>query len=130
MAKLMTATLDLFRRSLSWSPLGLFRFSALTFNAHLIHYSQPWCNHVEKLPGLVVHGPLNLINILDVWRDSISMDSARYMPPRRIEYKAVAPLYAGQEYIISLKTVGKGRLIATVSRDVGGTVNMAATIAQ
>jgi 3-methylfumaryl-CoA hydratase len=36
----------------------LFRFSALTFNAHRIHYDRDYCREVEGYPGLVVHGPL------------------------------------------------------------------------
>ena len=39
-------------------PLQLFRFSALTFNCHRIHYDRPYATEVEGYPGLVVHGPL------------------------------------------------------------------------
>ncbi|PHV64919.1 MaoC/PaaZ C-terminal domain-containing protein [Williamsia muralis] len=40
------------------TPPTLFRYSALTANAHRIHYDQPYVTSVEKYPGLVVHGPL------------------------------------------------------------------------
>ena len=39
-------------------PLQLFRFAALTFNGHRIHYDRPYATEVEGYPGLVVHGPL------------------------------------------------------------------------
>jgi hydroxyacyl-ACP dehydratase HTD2-like protein with hotdog domain len=50
---------------------------------------------VEGHPGLVVHGPLNLINMLDYWRDIQGQTS-----PREIVYRATAPVYAGEEYQI------------------------------
>jgi len=46
----------------------LFRFSALTFNAHRIHYDRPYARHEEGYPGLVVHGPLTAILLLDLVR--------------------------------------------------------------
>ena len=36
----------------------LFRYSALTFNGHRIHYDAPYARGVEGYPGLIVHGPL------------------------------------------------------------------------
>ncbi|KAI9155040.1 Mesaconyl-C(4)-CoA hydratase [Paramyrothecium foliicola] len=84
-------------RVLRWSPVGLFRFSALTFNGHKIHYNEGWTQTVEGHPGVVVHGPLNLINILDYWRDTHG-NGAMY--PAEIEYRALSPIYAGEEYRI------------------------------
>lgn len=46
------------QREVSVDPRMLFRFSALTFNAHRIHYDRPYAMEVEGYPGLVVHGPL------------------------------------------------------------------------
>ena len=40
------------------NSLQLFRYSALTFNGHRVHYDQPYATQVESYPGLVVHGPL------------------------------------------------------------------------
>ena len=78
------------------TAVSLFRFSALTFNAHMIHYSKPWCQRVEGHPEIVVHGPLNLINMLDFWRDETSGDG--YAIPSTIAYRATAPFYAGERY--------------------------------
>ena len=84
------------------TAVSLFRFSALTFNAHMIHYSQPWCREVEGHRDIVVHGPLNLINVLDFWRDEQSND---YSIPRSIRYRATAPFYAGETYRALLERI-------------------------
>src|SRR5438445_314103 len=66
----------------------LFRFSALTFNSHRIHYDRPWAVEVEGYPGLVVHGPLTTTLLVDFARDS--------NPGRRIvsyATQARAPLF-------------------------------------
>ncbi|KAL7930766.1 hypothetical protein V8C35DRAFT_324210 [Trichoderma chlorosporum] len=83
-------------RKLSWSPVGLFRFSALTFNGHKIHYNEDWTRNSEGHPGVVVHGPLNVINLLDYWRD-IHGDGTG---PDEIRYRAMSPVYGGEEYRI------------------------------
>lgn len=84
-------------RHMSWSPTGLFRFSALTFNGHKIHYNQEWTRDVEGHPGEVVHGPLNLINMLDYWRDHYGTQGAM---PTSIFYRAMSPIYAGEAYSV------------------------------
>lgn len=65
----------------------LFRFSALTFNTHLIHYDRAWTREVEGLPDLLVHGPLTRILLMDAAR--------RHHPQRepvRLEVRAIAPM--------------------------------------
>ncbi|KAL6710607.1 hypothetical protein ACN47E_008655 [Coniothyrium glycines] len=79
----------------------LFRFSALTFNGHKIHYSPEWCREVEGHRNSVVHGPLNLINMLDFWRDT-ARDGASDAVPKSIAYRAMSPLYVGEPYRILL----------------------------
>lgn len=90
------------------TPVTLFRFSALTLNPHKIHYSLPWARDVEGHRDIVVHGPLNLISILDLWRDTRSRDSAdpTAIIPQRISYRATSPLYAGEEYRVVLQEKG------------------------
>jgi 3-methylfumaryl-CoA hydratase len=76
-----------FSRELRPDPVLLFRYSALTFNSHRIHYDEPYATQVEGYPGLVVHGPLIATLLLDLVR--------REQPGRRIasfEFKAVSPL--------------------------------------
>lgn len=65
----------------------LFRFSALTFNTHLIHYDRAWAREVEGLPDLLVHGPLTRILLMDAVR--------RHAPDRtatRLDVRAIAPV--------------------------------------
>lgn len=49
-------------------PVVLFRFSALTYNAHRIHYDRPYATEVEGYPGLVVHGPLQAVALAELCR--------------------------------------------------------------
>ncbi|MSP67272.1 MAG: acyl-CoA dehydrogenase [Alphaproteobacteria bacterium] len=55
-------------RTLQPDPVMLFRFSALTFNGHRIHYDQPYTTKVEGHRGVIVHGPLTAILLLDLVR--------------------------------------------------------------
>ncbi|KAJ6787051.1 hypothetical protein PWT90_03190 [Aphanocladium album] len=88
-------------RNFSWSPVGLFRFSALTFNGHKIHYNEGWTTAVEGHPGVIVHGPLNLINILNYWKDIHGQGQL----PKEIVYRAMSPLYAGDKYQVHTASV-------------------------
>jgi 3-methylfumaryl-CoA hydratase len=66
----------------------LFRYSALTFNSHRIHYDRRYVTEVEGYPGLVVHGPLLATLLVDLLR--------RQRPKallRRFEFRALAPLF-------------------------------------
>lgn len=53
-------------RTVPVDPVMLFRFSALTYNAHRIHYDRPYAREVEGYPGLVVHGTLQAILLADL----------------------------------------------------------------
>ena len=65
-----TAPADVpWRKRVAVDPVLLFRFSALTFNSHRIHYDRAWAMEVEGYPGLVVHGPLTSTLLLDFARD-------------------------------------------------------------
>jgi 3-methylfumaryl-CoA hydratase len=69
-------------------PVLLFRFSALTFNGHRIHYDRDYATHVEKYPGLVVHGPLQALMLFEAAR--------RHAPgqrPARFEFRGIRPLF-------------------------------------
>lgn len=94
-------------RDFQQTDVTLFRFSALTFNGHKIHYSQEWCREVEGHRNSVVHGPLNLINMLDFWRDT-ARNMAEDAVPKSIAYRAMSPLYVGEPYRILLGKKGAG----------------------
>jgi 3-methylfumaryl-CoA hydratase len=63
-------------REVSPDPAMLFRMSALTYNAHRIHYDRPYATEVEGYPGLVVHGPLQAILLADLLRSSFPSRTA------------------------------------------------------
>lgn len=69
----------------------------------MIHYNDPWTRAVENHAGLVVHGPLNLINLLNYWKDVHGEQGSG--SPRQISYRALAPIYAGETYQISTRDV-------------------------
>jgi 3-methylfumaryl-CoA hydratase len=70
------------------TPL-LFRYSALTFNSHRVHYDAPYAREVEGYLGLLVHGPLQATLLLNM--AAVRLGAA----PRRFRYRGVAPLIAG-----------------------------------
>ncbi|HYG90702.1 MAG TPA: MaoC family dehydratase N-terminal domain-containing protein [Azospirillum sp.] len=55
------------QRVVTGDPVLLFRFSALTFNGHRIHYDRKYCEEVEGYPGLIVHGPLMATLLMDLF---------------------------------------------------------------
>jgi 3-methylfumaryl-CoA hydratase len=73
-------------------PVLLFRFSALTYNAHRIHYDEPYATRVEGHPGLVVHGPLLALLCLEIPRRA-----GRAV--RELAFRARSPVYAGQPFV-------------------------------
>jgi 3-methylfumaryl-CoA hydratase len=77
-------------------PVLLMRFSALTANAHRIHYDAPFARHVEGYPGLVVHGPLMTMMLLEVLRREHSSDLTR------VRHRNLAPLFCGQDAVIEI----------------------------
>jgi hydroxyacyl-ACP dehydratase HTD2-like protein with hotdog domain len=122
------------QRDFRQTSTSLFRFSALTFNAHKIHYFPAWCREVEGHRDVVVHGPLNLINMLDLWRDvrrAVDLE----VVPRSIGYRAMSPLYVGERYRILLEkseeggTGGDGKYKAEIW-DSFGKMSMKGTIAE
>ena len=77
-----------FSREIAPDPVLLFRYSALTFNGHRIHYDRPYVTEVEGYPGLIVHGPLIATLLLDLLRRE--RPEARV---RRFVFKAMRPVF-------------------------------------
>lgn len=73
----------------------LFRYSALTFNAHRIHYDHAWATGAEGHPDLVVHGPLTATLLADLGADEIGR------PLVTFRFRAVAPLFVDQPIRLS-----------------------------
>ena len=80
-----------FSREIVPDDVLLFRYSALTFNGHRIHYDRSYVTQTEGYPGLVVHGPLVATLLMDLLR--------RELPDARVkwfQFKAVRPAFDGR----------------------------------
>ena len=110
------------QREIHPDPLLLFRYSAVTFNGHRIHYDQPYVTRVEGYPGLVVHGPLIATLLVDLL--------ARNRPGtmlRTYEFRALRPLFDTANFLTcGLPDVAK-RSARLWTRDAGGAMTMDAT---
>jgi len=108
-------------RRITPDPVLLFRYSALTFNGHRIHYDRSYVTDVEGYPGLVVHGPLIATLLLDLLqREMPGADVARF------QFKAIRPLFD----LDSFSVCGVARDAMTVqlwARDHEGSLAMDAT---
>jgi 3-methylfumaryl-CoA hydratase len=96
----------------------LFRFSALTYNSHRIHYDRRYASETEGYPDLVVHGPLTAILLADL----VQRNNPR--PVKAFRFSSRAPLYVGEP--IHLRADGDGERIAASAHRPEGTVSMTA----
>ncbi|PYN33879.1 MAG: acyl-CoA dehydrogenase [Candidatus Rokuibacteriota bacterium] len=111
------------RRSVTPDPVLLFRFSALTFNSHRIHYDRAWAMEVEGYPGLVVHGPLTTTLLIDFARDQ--------NPARRIAAYATqarAPLFDTAPFELRGRPSANGRACELWAVTPEGTIAMSAEV--
>lgn len=105
---------DIFH-SLIPTPALLFRFSALTFNAHSIHLDKQYCRELEGHRNLLVHGPLSLILMTEFLRGHLAnissdkgLDASNAEFIEEIEYKNIAPLYAEEEMRLCARNSKQG----------------------
>ncbi|MCF3932419.1 MaoC family dehydratase N-terminal domain-containing protein [Acuticoccus sp. M5D2P5] len=96
------------RLSIETTPTLLFRYSALTFNGHRIHYDAAYASEVEGYRGLVVHGPLQATMMLNLVAERLGR------PPRRFAYRGLSPLIAGGTMTVEAFEAEDGTLIARV----------------
>ncbi len=91
-------------RAIHPDPVLLFRYSALTFNGHRIHYDHPYVTQVEGYPGLVVHGPLIATLLMDLWRrNNPGAEAKRYW------FRAMRPLFDTAPFTLcGLADAGEG----------------------
>ena len=86
------------------SPTLLFRFSALTYNAHRIHYDRDFARDVEGYPGLLTHGPLQALAMAEAARASgRARDDATAANRGELffDYRLLSPLFDHQGLIVS-----------------------------
>ncbi|MEP9379231.1 MaoC family dehydratase N-terminal domain-containing protein [Aquabacter sp. CN5-332] len=109
------------RRAVDPSPPLLFRYSALTFNGHRIHYDHPYVTQVEGYPGLVVHGPMQATLML---RYAAELKGAA---PARFSFRGLSPLFDNEMFHVHAEPEGAGIKLWTARA--GGPVAMTAEAA-
>jgi 3-methylfumaryl-CoA hydratase len=107
-------------REIMANDVLLFRYSALTFNAHRIHYDRRYAVETEHYPGLIVHGPLIATLLLELLRERMPGVGVR-----RFEFRAVSPLFDTEPFVVCGKPDGSlwartrgGRLAMTAKAEV------------
>ena len=78
---------DAWHREVKADPVLLFRFSALTFNSHRIHYDADYARNEEGYPDLVVHGPLTALLLSELARANMAAPLTRY------RFRGRAPIF-------------------------------------
>jgi 3-methylfumaryl-CoA hydratase len=101
-------------------PPMLFRFSAVTFNSHRIHYDLPYATSEEGYPGLVVHGPLTALLLAESAR-------RRGVAGSTFHFRAVAPLFASAPFTLVGTPDAEGATLEAVRND--GTTALTARLA-
>jgi 3-methylfumaryl-CoA hydratase len=107
-----------------WIPddVLLFRYSALTFNGHRIHYDRKYVTEVEGYPGLIVHGPLIATLLLDLLRSERPAAVVR-----RYEFRAVRPLFDINAFDVCGEPSEDGKSVRLWAKDQEGWLAMDAT---
>ncbi|MCB1887796.1 MAG: MaoC family dehydratase N-terminal domain-containing protein [Rhodocyclaceae bacterium] len=111
-----------FRRVMVPDDVLLFRYSALTFNGHRIHYDRRYATSVEGYPGLVVHGPLIATLLLDL--------VGREMPDRHVSaysFRALRPTFDGAPFSLHGTLDEGGSAVRLWACDADGCQTMEAT---
>jgi len=100
----------------------LFRYSALTFNGHRIHYDRRYATEVEGYPGLVVHGPLIATLLLDLLRRNLpEADVAQFA------FRAVSPLFDTAAFAVCGRLDDDGKTARLWAKNAAGGLAMDAT---
>ncbi|SNT76625.1 FAS1-like dehydratase domain-containing protein [Paracoccus seriniphilus] len=97
--------------SISMSAERLFRYSALTFNSHRIHYDVPYATGEEGYPGLVVHGPLQAMLLAQYAQD------LQGPALRRFRFRSHSPVFGGGALLMNAHKVDGGLDLWTASPD-------------
>ena len=111
---------ETFSREIVPDPVLLFRYSALTFNGHRIHYDRSYVTGVEGYPGLIVHGPLIATLLVDLLRRNLPQALVR-----RFSFRALRPLFDINRFTVCGRLDEKGH-VALWARDHEGWLAMEA----
>jgi 3-methylfumaryl-CoA hydratase len=96
-------------------PPLLFRYSALTFNGHRIHYDHPYVTGVEGYPGLIVHGPL-----LGTLQMELARRSNPGKTPTTFEFRAMSPVFAGAAFTVGARREADSSITTWIADPKGG----------
>ncbi len=99
-------------RTLTPSAPLLFRFSALTFNSHRIHYDLPYATGEEGYRGLVVHGPLTATLLLDLARRELGENALAHFA-----FRGTSPAICGETLHLALRHDGETLALGAFARD-------------
>jgi 3-methylfumaryl-CoA hydratase len=99
------------------SPALLFRFSALTYNAHRIHYDRDYARHVEGYPGLLTHGPLQALAMAEAAR-AAGYHNDQHDGRLHFDYRLTSALFDYQGMVVS--AVREQDAMVTAVRDIHG----------
>jgi 3-methylfumaryl-CoA hydratase len=111
------------------SPTLLFRFSALTYNAHRIHYDRDYARDVEGYPGLLTHGPLQALAMAEAARAAGKGDGSGDGDgdaELAFDYKLISPLFDFQGLVVGAST--ESDATTTAVRDRHGRRSAAGTL--
>ncbi|HLZ03139.1 MAG TPA: protein dehydratase, partial [Bradyrhizobium sp.] len=103
-------------------PVLLFRYSALTFNGHRIHYDRDYVTKVEGYPGLIFHGPLQAAFIVE-----LAAKLHNGQPPKKLSYRGVQPLFEGSEFSVNANDKDGGLELWTANAEGQPTMKGTAT---
>ncbi len=93
-------------------PVLLFRYSALTFNGHRIHYDRDYVTKVEGYPGLIFHGPLQAAFIIEL---AAKLHGGK--APKKFTYRGLQPLFEGTEFSINANETDTGMELWTANAE-------------
>ncbi len=110
-----------FSRRVSPDPVLLFRYSALTFNGHRIHYDRDYATRVEGYAGLIVHGPLLATLLTDVLLENIPGCQLE-----KFEFKALSPVFDLDDFQVCGKKADRNNNCELWIRDSNGALCMQA----
>lgn len=110
-------------RSVEPDTTLLFRYSALTFNGHRIHYDRTYARDEEGYPDLVVHGPLTATLL-----QQFALEHGAGRPLARFDFRGVTPLFVGRAFQLEGRQAEDGTL-ALWTRGPDGELAMSATAA-
>lgn len=99
----------------------LFRYSALTFNSHRIHYDRPYARDVENYRGLIVHGPMQATMLLQF------AEKLKGQRPTQFDFRSLSPVFDDEDFTLNATEQGVGLKLWTSAVNGGVAMEAQAT---